>query len=604
MGFDNKYPYTDFHELNLDWILEQMKELAAAWDAYQEELTGENGEWPTFKSYIETEWQNYQEALTGPNGTWPTFKATMEQAWLDYQNNLTGPNGEWPTFKTTMETEWQQFFNDYLQTLGVVQTKGTSITNVMSQKAVTDELDILTNKIQIPFTAPTGYLSSTGSVIASNTLYHTDEYIEITEGETIEVDNINAAASTYALFFDINKLRITSQQLSDVVVDHVMTLTAPAGSKYFRTTLTSTNSNIRIIKSQYEENSELTSKDNNYYRKSIPDVTWNKYLASGGNPVTINQPYGVTDYIFVNPGEKVLVKNHITSSGMYYCFYDKDKNRISSIHTTVLTDDPALLDVPDQAQYLRMTVHVIQAANDWTNIKCLEEIEIENYIDYREIVYKQIEQAEGLDILPAFNNITCIGDSLTYGLVYYDGGTRQAYNPYPTILQKKTGSVVENISQSGADALNWWNNFNTQIVSKTNQLVIIYLGSNSGLTDTLDTDAPAADPYTDWANTNTGSYAKIVAKAQAAGARVILIKIYATNGDLTITNDVIDQIGARFKCAVVTPIVLPLKYHYYPDYSGTNAVHLNDLGYAAFASSFINKVSVLSQDQMKLIIPE
>lgn len=24
-GFDNKYPYTDFHELNLDWILKQVK---------------------------------------------------------------------------------------------------------------------------------------------------------------------------------------------------------------------------------------------------------------------------------------------------------------------------------------------------------------------------------------------------------------------------------------------------------------------------------------------------------------------------------------------------------------------------------------------------
>ena len=24
-GFDNKYPYTDFHELNLDWVLEKIK---------------------------------------------------------------------------------------------------------------------------------------------------------------------------------------------------------------------------------------------------------------------------------------------------------------------------------------------------------------------------------------------------------------------------------------------------------------------------------------------------------------------------------------------------------------------------------------------------
>lgn len=29
-GFDNKYPYTDFHELNLDWILKQISEMSGS----------------------------------------------------------------------------------------------------------------------------------------------------------------------------------------------------------------------------------------------------------------------------------------------------------------------------------------------------------------------------------------------------------------------------------------------------------------------------------------------------------------------------------------------------------------------------------------------
>lgn len=33
----NKYPYTDFHELNLDWILKEMKDLQAAMDGLLEE---------------------------------------------------------------------------------------------------------------------------------------------------------------------------------------------------------------------------------------------------------------------------------------------------------------------------------------------------------------------------------------------------------------------------------------------------------------------------------------------------------------------------------------------------------------------------------------
>lgn len=44
MGFFDKYPYTDFHELNLDWFLSQFKSLVTDWD--------------DFKTYIENEWDN------------------------------------------------------------------------------------------------------------------------------------------------------------------------------------------------------------------------------------------------------------------------------------------------------------------------------------------------------------------------------------------------------------------------------------------------------------------------------------------------------------------------------------------------------------------
>lgn len=36
-----KYPYTDFHEMNLDWIIKEMKDLIDAWDSYGTSVTAE-----------------------------------------------------------------------------------------------------------------------------------------------------------------------------------------------------------------------------------------------------------------------------------------------------------------------------------------------------------------------------------------------------------------------------------------------------------------------------------------------------------------------------------------------------------------------------------
>jgi hypothetical protein len=98
---------------------------------------------------------------------------------------------------------------------------------------------------------------------------------------------------------------------------------------------------------------------------------------------------------------------------------------------------------------------------------------------------------------------------------------------------------------------------------------------------------------------------KVLAKAQSLGYKVLLIKPWAGGGgDLDTTNDVIDQIGARFGCCVVGPFkTTESKYHYYPDLSGMNTLHYNDLGYAWFATALPHYVAKAENDQLKYIIP-
>lgn len=211
----------------------------------------------------------------------------------------------------------------------------------------------------------------------------------------------------------------------------------------------------------------------------------------------------------------------------------------------------------------------------------------------------------GLNPLYAFTNITCIGDSLTHGVVTTDshGGYRIAKHPYPMVLQRIVGATVEEIAHGGYGATDWWNEYADKITSKTNQLAIVFLGTNDGLTDTVSTDC-AGDDYTSYANTNTGNYGKIVAKLKSVGAKIILVQCFTGDGVLANTNKAIKDFADKFGCGLIaTKRLLNPAYHYYPDLSGSDSLHFNDLGYSAFAELIMQQISFMDSDYMKHIIP-
>lgn len=208
------------------------------------------------------------------------------------------------------------------------------------------------------------------------------------------------------------------------------------------------------------------------------------------------------------------------------------------------------------------------------------------------------------DVLYAFKNVTCCGDSLTWSQVNTSATTsRQAYRTYPQILGTIYGyESVTNLGTPGAAAKNWWNVHKDSIVEKENHLAIIYLGTNRGLTDTLDTDAPEGTDYNSWADTNTGSYAKAIAKWQSVGSKVLLVKVYISDDTATknTTNAVIEQCAERFGCAVANNTRLPEPYMKYPDNSGRDYTHYNELGYSVFAK---NLASNIDENTLNRIIP-
>ena len=375
---------------------------------------------------------------------------------------------------------------------------------------------------------------------------------------------------------------------------------------YYR--LSSMNQDIANVKI-YRKNisNEYTSED--YVEKTFIDniicdetynnITNDKYVrwANGAELDSVN--YKVTDYIEIKPKSKIVLEtsHKITDtadlSGV--AFYDKDEVFISG--EQLVTTNKLELTSPNNAKYVRVTITKLMYKNGF-NLYYSSLFDLLDNIDTSDI--KPIN-----NIFTMYDNITCIGDSLTYSQVYTSANdSRQAYNPYPAILQKLSGTACTNIARPGYTSTNWWNTYENSIVSKTNQLTIIYLGANAGFTDTVDEDVVGSN-YQLYANTNTGNYAKIIKKSLDVGSKVLLVKCYASSGNLTTTNSVIEQLATKFNVAVIDNEKLTAnKYHYYPDLSGTNSTHYNDLGYQAFTEQLIKNASELSDAMIERIFPE
>ncbi|MFA6816850.1 MAG: SGNH/GDSL hydrolase family protein, partial [Lentisphaeria bacterium] len=197
-----------------------------------------------------------------------------------------------------------------------------------------------------------------------------------------------------------------------------------------------------------------------------------------------------------------------------------------------------------------------------------------------------------------FNKALCIGDSLTQGAYYGDGAMRIISENYPHYLEKLTKWTVENAGGSGYTATTWWTNRGAMYTYANYDVFIICLGTNEGLTDTLTPDT-ATTPYQNYANTNTGNYCKIIESILAGNplASIFLTNIYASSGDLEITNNVINQISAKYEL----PVIDINDGRLYGEGSellhpGGNSVHFGKIGNLIFAKHILGEMTKAVED--------
>ena len=92
--FNNKYPYTDFHELNADWLLETVKDAADTVDGYDDRLTSAEGAITTLQSEVETAGTGLLDRMTAAEDEIGTLVIEVETPSTGLLDRMTAVEGE------------------------------------------------------------------------------------------------------------------------------------------------------------------------------------------------------------------------------------------------------------------------------------------------------------------------------------------------------------------------------------------------------------------------------------------------------------------------------------------------------------------------------
>ena len=131
MGLFEQFPYTNMHELNLDWLLKKMRELELSWGVFKNDMrrewdkyrAGMTADWNAFQASMETRWSEWKTAAEADIRAWETqmenefntwknqtldefnaWKIQMVAEWYAWKTQMLA---EWEAWKTQMVAEWE-----------------------------------------------------------------------------------------------------------------------------------------------------------------------------------------------------------------------------------------------------------------------------------------------------------------------------------------------------------------------------------------------------------------------------------------------------------------------------------------------------------------
>ena len=444
--------------------------------------------------------------------------------------------------------------------------KGLSI----AQDVYTDD-----NTYEIPFNYYNGGFINYQGNISQISDFQASCYLDVAIVKGIVTTLLT---NCYLAFYDEDKVFISGVTETQTVGEaepkyYDINTIKPNGAKYLRfSCYTNFLSSVKIYGTM-KKNALVT------YETITPTMIDGFFLNSSGMERPFSG-YSISDYLST---DNLLYVCCSMIANMCICEYDDGGNLISTNGGTNIFG--GINYVPSKnAKWIRITND-----NNFSGVKCV--YTKEPLTDY------------SFDIVSEFDNINCIGDSLTASRVTAFGATRDAYKTYPEALETMSGVPTTMFAQGGFSSSDWWSYYASSFTSNyAKNLSIIYLGTNRGLTPTVATDC-MGDDLTQYANNYTGDYGRILQTIKNANGTAVLVKCIHTNGDLGDTNEAIEQLAERFGFPCICVNVGYADEWLHKGTSETyDEVHFNDNGYVWLADKIYKQINKLStSDKYKIM---
>lgn len=188
-NFYNKYPYTDFHELNADFLLQRVKKIEEQIAGIKEEIEGEIFEW------VQQQLAPYQEQLNQLIEEVEELQEETEETLAAYDARITA-------FVNEVNGKIAQMRQELIDSINAVNT----LTDTKIEQNNTYLLNQISENVGTLFQVLNPF---TGTMMSIQEMIDYLSAFHIVDG--IDYDTMNTRALTYAAF---NALNITYTDLT------------------------------------------------------------------------------------------------------------------------------------------------------------------------------------------------------------------------------------------------------------------------------------------------------------------------------------------------------------------------------------------------------